>query len=359
MFRLLFSCLFVAVGVNVVKAESPEPRLALKGLDPVALVDGKELPGQAAWEASRGLFRYRFATEQNKAAFEAKPEQYAVQWGGACGRMGPFSGTGHPDRFYVHDRKIYLFASEGCRNAFKAAPALYLEQPNEAPTGTAEQQRAGKLLLEKVLTGFGGADKVDALKSLSIDTKVTYKQQNADDYIGHHKVSWMFPDRYRFEEVYSKAYGQAVAGRSGFQFAGKENWPLEENLRTIAWRQALRDPLGMLRNRHAPGFVALATGTDKIQDQAVEILTVALNGATTTWYIDSATGRIIQISYLALRGIVGENVIQFSDFKSVDGIILPHSRKVIFNGKEIKSPQLSLEKIEVGAAREELFSLPR
>jgi len=353
------ACLFVVLSVAGVHAESPVPRLALKGLDPVALVDGKETPGQAAWEVTRGLFRYRFANEQNKAAFEAKPEQYAVQWGGACGRMGPFSGTGHPDRFYVHDRKIYLFASEGCRNGFKSAPALYLEQPNEVPAGTAEQVRAGKLLLEKVLTGFGGADKVDALKSLSIDTKVAYKQQNADDYIGHQKTIWMFPDRYRFEEVYSKAYGQAIAGRSGFQFAGKESWPLEESLRTIAWRQALRDPLAMLRNRHAAGFIAVATGADKVQDQPVETLTVALNGATTTWYIDPATGRIVQISYIALRGTVGENVIQFTDFKSVDGIILPHARKVIFNGKEMKSPQLSIEKIEAGTAREEQFALPR
>lgn len=359
MFRLLWCCITLTVAVSCLRGESPEPKLVLKGLDPVALIEGKEIPGQATLETTRGLFRYRFATAQNQAAFAAKPEAFAVQFGGACGKMGPFSGTGHADRFHVHDRKIYLFASEGCRNGFKIAPTLYLEQPNDKPTGTLGQLRAGKLLVDKVLTGFGGADQVDALVSLAVSTKLTYQQAKGNDYIGYQHVTWMFPDRYRFEEVYSKGYGHIVAGPVGQQFAGTEIWPLDTGLHKIAWRKALRDPLGLLRNRHQPGFVALALGAEQLNGQAVETLTVALHGATTTWYVDAASGRIVQISYVAQRGTVGENVIQFSDFQAVEGIVLPRSRKEFFNGKEIKTPLLNIRKIEVNKAPVELFKVAR
>ena len=101
-------------------AETPKPKLALKGLDPIALAEGKEVPGKALIGATYGLFEYQFASEENRKEFLKDPEGHGVQFGGACGKMGPFSGMGSPERYFVHAGKIYLFASEGCRDGFKS-----------------------------------------------------------------------------------------------------------------------------------------------------------------------------------------------------------------------------------------------
>src|SRR5262245_46556699 len=127
MIRLILVGLTVVIGAASTRAESPKIADALKGLDPVELVAGREVPGQAELTTVRGLFRYQFANPANKAAFEKEPERYAVQFGGVCMKMGPLSGQGSPDRFFVHDKRIYLFASESCRNAFKAAPEKFID----------------------------------------------------------------------------------------------------------------------------------------------------------------------------------------------------------------------------------------
>jgi putative intracellular protease/amidase/YHS domain-containing protein len=106
-------------------AEEPkEPRpVALTGLDPVLLVEGKEAKGQAEVSATRGRFRYLFVNEANKAKFEKDPARYEIQFGGQCARM--LGADAHPDVFTVYKGRIYAFGSEGCREAFRKNPEEY------------------------------------------------------------------------------------------------------------------------------------------------------------------------------------------------------------------------------------------
>jgi YHS domain-containing protein len=336
-------------------AAPPEPKLALKGLDPIALSEGKEVEGSEALETLHGQFRYRFATKENKAAFEAKPEERGIQFGGACGKMGPFSGSGSPQRFFVHEGRIYVFASEGCRDAFKRDPEKHIERPNPVPDGSEEQRKRGAELLALALKGFGGAERVDRLKSLQEFTRHVYKQGD-NETVSSHQVAWAFPDRVRIVEEFSVPYGYVVDGRKGHQIEGKNCLMMENGIREIAWRQALRQPLAMLKNRHAKGFTAIAKGAAKVDKTDVELLAVALDGATSTWLVDPATGRILEVQFEARRGTVGHNVIQFSDFREIDGLIIPHRRTRFFNGKEVDSPQTRIERIAPdGILAPELF----
>ncbi len=98
--------------------------VALQGLDPVLLVAGKEQPGSAELALDRGRFRYLFATAENRARFAAAPEAFEIQRGGQCGTMP--QATGNPDFFAVHDGRIYVFGSPGCREEFVANPTLFV-----------------------------------------------------------------------------------------------------------------------------------------------------------------------------------------------------------------------------------------
>lgn len=126
----------------------------LKGFDPIELIDGREVAGSESISITRGRYRYLFATEANKRKFEKSPEEHQIQLGGGCGRMGSLSGAGNPDRYYVFDWRIYIFASEQCRNGFKAAPEKHLEAPDAPPSGTPAELRRGRELVALALKGL-------------------------------------------------------------------------------------------------------------------------------------------------------------------------------------------------------------
>lgn len=351
MSRIGSFAIVLLTGLAAVRADTPPPALALKGLDPVALAAGTELAGDAKIEASVGRFTYRFANEANKKTFLSKPEQHAIQFGGACGKMGPFSGTGSPDRYFIHDRRIYIFASEFCRDAFKKAPEKYIELPNKVPAGTEHEKKAGAKLVTRALDGFGGAKIVDSLKTLRRVEKIVYRQ-NGKETVGTGRTTWMFPNAVRVEEDYGTAYGHVVNGLTGFELYGPQDWTLEPALRDDAWRRALRTPLLMLRHREAKGFVAVARGANRVE--------VALDGATCLWTLDEKTGRILRNEYTARRGTVGENIVVYSEFKPVNGLVLPHKLTESFNGKEITSPERTIQSLDVNAEVDpKLFLQPK
>jgi len=82
--------------VSVVTAAEPPPVKVLQGFDPVELAAGREVAGQEKLTEVRGRYLYQFATEENRRTFAAQAERYAVQFGGACMKMGALSGKGSP-----------------------------------------------------------------------------------------------------------------------------------------------------------------------------------------------------------------------------------------------------------------------
>jgi YHS domain-containing protein len=98
---------------------------ALKGFDPVLMVQGKEVKGDPKISLKRGEYRYLFATAENKAQFEKEPKRYEIQLGGSCPVVP--GAEGNPDLFLVYKEKIYIFATEHCVNEFKANPKNYVD----------------------------------------------------------------------------------------------------------------------------------------------------------------------------------------------------------------------------------------
>ena len=140
-----------------------EAILATVPYDVVALLDeGVERLGDEVLFVVYDHFRYTFDQPEAKRQFEADPERYAAQLGGACARMGALSATGMPSLYTVHEGKLYFFASEGCRDGFLAAPDKVLEPlMDQAVTSGANEALVAHELIEKSLAFLGGADSVD------------------------------------------------------------------------------------------------------------------------------------------------------------------------------------------------------
>src|ERR1051325_7695098 len=144
-------------------AQNIQASIALEGLDPVMLTQGKEVFGNSKFAVTRGGFQYLFANEENRALFEKSPERYEIQLDGSCARMGPQVG-GNPDLHSVYQGHIYIFGSEQCKKLFDAAPEKYLEPAAAAEFNAApEAIKKGQALIERAVEAMGGAARVDGI----------------------------------------------------------------------------------------------------------------------------------------------------------------------------------------------------
>ena len=109
----------------------PENRVALAGLDPAMLVEGREEMGKPEIVEDHNGFRYQFTSEPNRARFARNPDRYSMQ-NETCPVVP--GATIDPDLFLVHEGRIYTFATDNCREEFKASPDAFLpigKEPDE------------------------------------------------------------------------------------------------------------------------------------------------------------------------------------------------------------------------------------
>ena len=118
--------------------------LAISGFDPVAyFTETSAVRGDERFEAVHDGAVWRFRNEGNRAAFVSHPEVYAPQFGGydpidvARGKVV----QGLPQLWTIHEKRLYLFASETSRTAFAANPEGFAKSA---------QRRWPKLKLELV-----------------------------------------------------------------------------------------------------------------------------------------------------------------------------------------------------------------
>jgi len=99
------------------------PSLAVRGLDPVLLVAGREERGKAEIIADHKGRRYQFVSEPNRKTFVADAARYSIQ-NDTClvVRGAPLD----PDLFVVHEGRIYGFATADCVSQFKARPEAFV-----------------------------------------------------------------------------------------------------------------------------------------------------------------------------------------------------------------------------------------
>ena len=102
-----------------------EAVVPLQGLDPVVLVQDKEVMGKAEFSVTRGQFKYWFANAENRARFEKDPARYEIQMEGHCPVVP--DATGNPDLYMVYKGRIYIFATDGCVEEFKAGPENFVK----------------------------------------------------------------------------------------------------------------------------------------------------------------------------------------------------------------------------------------
>jgi YHS domain-containing protein len=334
-----FCLLLIAIaffGLTTANAQSPnaDTVIPLEGLDPVMLVQGKEVQGDVKFKVTRGQFQYIFANADNKTTFEKDPARYEIQLKGACARMGSPT-TGNPDLYLVHDGHIYIFGSEECQTRFKAAPEKYLEvpAPPKAPP-TAEMVKRGQELIAKAVEALGGAAKLDQLRTLQRTDLRGNQVKNI--------LTLASADTLRQETVRPTfTLISVITPAESFVVVNDRARPMADDNRTAIYKELNHDLIFLLRARRRSDFKASLAGNDTVDIELPEF--------TTTLAIDPATGRVLSQTYKGRGpgGVLGQIVINYSDFRTVEGLSLPFKTTATFDGEAFPALSATVEALTI------------
>lgn len=326
--------LLIIVALGCATAGAQETVIPLEGLDPVMLAQGKEVQGDMKFKVTRGQFQYLFASAENKATFEKDPARYEIQLNGHCARMGAPTG-GNADLYYVHKGRIYIFGSEECQTLFKSAPEKYLEvpPPPKAPP-TDEMIKQGRELMAKAVGFLGGGAKLDQLQTLQRTELRGNQVKNI--------LMLAFPDSLR-QEIIRPTFTltSVISPSESFIVYNNAARPMPEANRTAIYKDLYHDPLFLFRARTQPDFKAWLASDGRLEIELPEF--------TTTLGIDRATGRVVNQTYRGRGpgGLVGEIVIDYSDFRSVEGLSLPFKTTATFDGQPFPALSATIEAITI------------
>ena len=326
-------------------AQEREPQRILK-LDAVELIAGREVPGQPGLYSDHQGTRYLFSNDANKSQFDANPAQWRVQMDGGCGRMGSLSGHGRPAWHAVYQDKLYLFASEGCREGFLKNPEASLERDDPVPEWTKRQQAQGRRVLNQVLAVMGGADVIDAVRNYR-ESYSEDVQSNNTAYRHQRTVTIDFAGPIRTEDVWNdQVYINVVNGPHSF--VGQDGTPMFESAQRELRRQQNRLLLTILKARQREDFGVGLIEPVTIGEQSLKRLQVAFDGSTTTLLLEPTTHLVQAMEYRG-RGpdhYFGTIRKSFDEYRPVNGVMLPHASIISFEGRPIPSSSQKL-RIEV------------
>lgn len=119
--------------------------LALQGYDPVAyFTDGAPTKGNWKITAVHDEVTYRFASEENKAAFLKNPEAYAPAYGGYCafGAAMGFKFDGDPTLWKIVDDVLYVNLSQDIQQRWEGDIPGFIERADTNWTDIAEKTPA-------------------------------------------------------------------------------------------------------------------------------------------------------------------------------------------------------------------------
>jgi len=340
----------------------------LEGLDPVMLVQGKEVQGDFKITVTRGKFQYLFATAENKAAFEKDPARYEIQMDGACARMGP-PVTGNPDLFTVHEGRIYIFGSAECKKRFEAAPANYLEpdrrdRPNRV--FTPEALAKGRSLIEKAVAAMGGAARIDGITSYQEKSTAVQTRRQGDVEVKTN-LTVLFPDRMRSEQsmpdwnnpASTRQMAIVITPTQVFGVMAGAARPLPDSARIDQEKDLKRRLLSILRARKTINPAAI--GTASLAETAVEQVAIEIDGVSHILSIASSTGLILSLSSRRRgpEGNFGQFRQEFSDYRITGELMLPFKVTATFNGQPWKEQSPTIEAITInGKLEPALFEKP-
>jgi hypothetical protein len=198
--------------------------------------------------------------------------------------------------------------------------------------------------LEQAARAVGGGARLDALKGWRIE--LLRVQPSPKGPLTYSELTTVvLPDRVRNER--RAAFGTVITVDApddafgifirpdGVAFGDERPLAQREALAADVKREQARELLGLLRARRAAGVILAATSTARAGEPPVASVVVRSALAHVTLGVDERNGRILSEAYRdrGPDGSFGEILLEFSDYREVDGLSLPFVAHASFDGQ--------------------------
>jgi zinc protease len=191
----------------------------------------------------------------------------------------------------------------------------------------------GKALIGKVLQFLGGEEKLKSLKALSYSaTSIRFSPQGEISI--DTDVTIEFPDKLASSmSAMGNEMKIVITPAAAFRVAGGQVQDMPESMRADAMQTAKQQVYNIAQHGGDTAYVFAADGTDKVGNTEAAVLNISGDGTTLRWLVNPATGELLKaISQVTGRQGPTERTIQFSDWKTVDGVNLYYLRTVSEGG---------------------------
>jgi len=194
----------------------------------------------------------------------------------------------------------------------------------------------GKDLAAKVVKFLGGADKLKSIKALRFQGTSTRVSPQGEFQLDI-DTTVQFPDKLASS---MSAGGQdmklVITPTAAFQAMGGQVREMPSSIRADAVQTTKQQVYNLAQHFEDPSFVLFADGTEKVGGADAAVLTISGDNSTVRWFVNPTTGELLQSESNA-TGQSGptKRIMQFSDWKNVDGVNFYNQRTVSENGQVI------------------------
>jgi zinc protease len=208
---------------------------------------------------------------------------------------------------------------------------------SSAASAPAASNPQGKALLAKVIEAAGGEAKLKSIKALRRKATLELKAQGISL---ETESTLVAPDKVR--TVITTPQGEMVMvaspGDSFMSMGAMGVRPMPEIQKKDSLNSLQREIWYVAQHADDPQFTFTAAGGEKVGAVQASILDIHEGPQQVRWYVDPASGHVLRAEFQAnTQQGPATNVVDQSDWKTVDGITLPFHQEVTSNGKPAAS----------------------
>jgi zinc protease len=206
--------------------------------------------------------------------------------------------------------------------------------PGAAKAATASNS-GGQALIAKVIEGLGGAERLKSVKALREKSTLLAKTPQGDMTIQMEELA-AFPDQlWQKMRMPMGEMTMVISPSAAFMKSPMGSQDLPGAQKEDALKELKRHPIFVAQHADDPKFIFAAGGTEKIGDVDAQILDINADGAQVRWYVDPQNGHILRSSAQSMgMGGPAEQVVDYSEWKDVEGMNLPFKLKIKQGGND-------------------------
>jgi zinc protease len=219
--------------------------------------------------------------------------------------------------------------------------------PAPASSSSAGTTPEGRALINRVVESYGGAGRLASLAAIRRAGSASMVTPQGAMQIELDAVE-VWPDRsVRKMKTQMGEMTMVVTGDAGFMSMGAMgSRDLPPSQRESMSKEIRRDPIFIARQAASGSYVFTAGGAEAVNGVETQVLNVS--GGDTgdqKWNVD-ANGRIVRVTRTSMeQGTKTETVVDFSDFKTIDGVTVPMTQIQTRNGE--KAGEVRLREVQL------------